>query len=114
MTEFPREFFLVDPYLQALYNVIISMHVTEEPTRLELIKNKDVKGFHVKTRYFVELPKKDQPSLFIHYDTETWLVEDRGKVKITSIGVYQDSSEYMKARLKQIHNPGNTSIPNIN
>ncbi len=112
MTEFPRSFFKNDPVMGKLFELIKSRHVVADHTAKVLFENKHVKDFCETSRTFVTM--EGRPSLFIHYDAESWFHPDGAIVKIISIGVYDDFMEYEKARTFQLHKAKNKDIPNIN
>ncbi len=113
MTEFKRDFFKSDPVLSKLFELIKKNHKVANHTEKVLYKNRHIKDFCEEARHYLEMPG-DKP-LYIHYDTASWWKDPNGiQLKIESIGVYDDATEYTIARLKGLHSTKNSDIPNIN
>jgi hypothetical protein len=113
MIEFKRSFFLKDPVLNQIYQIIKGNHTVASHTQKVLAENKHIKDFCEESRNFVMLPGKKP--LFLHYDVASWYhSEDGATVKIDSIAVYDGFMEYEKARLSQLHGAKVKEIPNIN
>lgn len=112
MTEFNRDFFKNDRVFRKLYEIIKARHVVADHTAKTLYDNRNIKDFCETSRVFVYMEGK--PAMFIHYDVASWYHKQGARIRIESIGVYDDFMEYEKARMFQLHKSQSKDIPNIN
>jgi hypothetical protein len=113
MVEFKREFFLKDHVFGELFDLIKRRHKVADHTIRVLKENRHIEDFCEEARHFVLLP--GQNPVFLHYDVTSWLLNGSNvKIRIDSIGVYDDELEYTIARQKGIHSEGDASFAERN
>lgn len=108
MITIDRQTFKTDPVWGKLWEAIKLNHEVADYEAKTLWENRHTKDFCVESRHFRVLGGKKE--IYIHYDTHTWFDPKGGRVKIVSIGIYDDFTEYMKAFGKDMNSTDNRQM----
>ena len=96
--------------MSKLAKLVIKNHKIPRHTQKVLVENRLIKDFCENSRVFALLP----PEIGIHYNVNTWFVDDTFLVKIESIGLYKDTVEYNNARMAQLSSAKDKDFPDWN
>lgn len=112
MVEFEREFFINDPVIGKVHEMIKEIHQVPDHTRTRLEETNQLGDIFIKSRHYVHMALKSD--YYLHYDAESWFdPEPTISVRITSITFYDNWQEYEPARLRMLHGTIHSSI-NLN